>query len=245
MSLYQCPQCQGKELAVNTDQGPTVFIDERGNVAGGDDVGTHTWSERAEAHCPARECSWVGPLSAARLSVRIERLLREKLAGDLEIEERGYQIHCAIAGVLKDFVGKKLTKRFTDKVTAAITPLFPTPPVCFYPHPGKLVVWHTPSIPYDHRELFFIASDASCQNPSHSILHPTLEGFEYDDQSHGRAAVERNARRRGLLEKSNPALRQIARQVEAIRSAKLALTALCEPFDSQLRYEAERLVKEA
>lgn len=245
MSLYQCPQCQAKEIAVASDQGPTVFLNERGNLVGGDDIGTLTWSEKSEAHCPELECSWVGRLNDARLYIRIERLLREKLEKDLVTEERGYAIHQATAGVLKNFVGKKLTKRFTDKVTAAVTPLFPSAPVCFYPHPGKLYVWHHTVIPYDQREIYFIAGEQSDLNPNHSTAHPTLEGFEYEDQSHGKAAVERNAQRRALLDKSSPALRQIARQVEAIRSAKKALTALCEPFDNGLRYEAKRLVKEA
>jgi len=244
MKMYECPLCHEKELAVQSDQDPTVFVNERGNVIGGDDSGAYTWSERSEAHCPELCCGWVGRLKDARLAVMIERHLRIKLEKDLATEERAYAIHQAIAGVLKDFVGKKLTKRFTDKVTAAVTPLFSTPPVCFYPHPGQLNIWHTPSIPYDQREIYFIAGSPSAYNPNHSAAHPTLEGFEYEDQSHGTAAVERITQRRVLLAEGNPTLAKIARQVEAIRHAKAALHDLTDELDRGVRHEAERLADE-
>ena len=86
---------------------------------------------------------------------RIIRALREKIEADQKDEILNHQVHEAIGKVLESFVGKKLTKRFTDKVTAAIVPLFQSRPIVFYPNPGELVIWgeRSPGGIYDERRL--------------------------------------------------------------------------------------------
>lgn len=174
----------------------------------------------------------------------IERALRAKLEKDLATETKVHAVHLAIRGVLTNFVGKKLTKRFTDKVTAAVNPLFPTPPVCFYPHPGKLVLWYHPSVPYDQRWLFFIAGEPSYLHPTHSTAHPTLEGYDYENQSSGSAAETRNAERLKLLKPGNTTLALIALRIHNVRESAKQLSKSLEPFDSGLAYVAEELAKE-
>ena len=179
---------------------------------------------------------------------QIEQKLRAKLEADQAQEILGNTIHNVIGEVLKNFVGKKLTKRFADKVTAAVQPLFPEPSnvVCHYPHPGKLTLWVHGLIPYDQRWGFYIAGEAGYQNPTHSIAHPTLEGFEYEDQAHGRAAEERIAERQFILDDRSPnnPLSHLAKAVYNLRAANEQFERIIEPYHYSVRYEAEKIVDE-
>lgn len=177
----------------------------------------------------------------------IEERLRVKLEAEQAEEILGNRVHRAIGEVLKGFVGKKLTKRFTDKVTAAVQPLFPEPSkvVCHYPHPGKLTLWVHGFIAYEQRWGFYIAGDAEYLNPEHSIFHPTMEGFEYEDQAHGKAAEERIAERQVVLDDWSPnnPLSRLAKAVHNLRAANEQFERIIEPYHYSVRYEAERIVK--
>lgn len=176
---------------------------------------------------------------------QIEQKLRAKLEADQAYEILGNRIHNVIAEVLKNFVGKKLTKRFTDKVDAALAPLFPVKPTTYWAGPGKLYFWGN-GVSYDQRLMFYIAGAEGYLDPEHSIAHPTLEGFEYEDQCHGKAAAERIAERATLLREKTPGnvLHALAIEIFNLRKAKTSFQALIEPLELGLRYEAERIVDE-
>lgn len=175
---------------------------------------------------------------------RIIRALREKIEQDQTDEILNHQVHEAIGKVLVNFVGKKLTKRFTDKVTAAIVPLFQSRPIVFYPNPGELVIWGTNRIAYDQRRVFYIAGTGHHLHPTHSVQHPTMEGFEYTDQTHGSAAKARIEERAWLLAEENPTLDILAEKIVKVRTAKEELARVLEPLVSGVRYQAEHLVDE-
>lgn len=180
-------------------------------------------------------------------SHEIETRLRAHLNEEQAEEILGNKIHAAIAEVLKPFVGKKLTKRFTDKVTVAVSALFPEPDkvVCYYPHPGKLILWVHGLIPYDKRWCFFIAGEAGPQYPTHSTAHPTLDGFAYEDQAHGAAAIARIEGRARLLKDRgahNP-LRQLAEATAKLRDAKAEFERLADTYHYSVRHEAERIAQ--
>lgn len=175
---------------------------------------------------------------------QIEAQLRAKLEADQEEDVLDLQVHEAIAKVLAAFVGKKLTKRFTDKVTAAIIPLFQSRPIVFYPNPGELVIWGTNRIAYDQRRVFYIAGTGHHLHPDHSREHPTMEGFEYTDQTHGSAAKARIEERAWLLAEENPTLDILAEKIVKVRTAKEELARVLEPLVSGVRYQAEHLVDE-
>lgn len=177
----------------------------------------------------------------------IEAQLRAKLLKDQEEEILGNKIHNAIREVLTAFVGKKLTKRFTDKVTAAVKSLFPEPDrvVCYYPDPGKLTLWVHGSIPYDKRWSFYIAGVPGYSHPEHSIAHPTLEGFEHEEQCHGTAALERIKERAFLIEDESPnnPLQQLVLAVHNLQAAKEQLQRIVEPYNLSIAYEAQRIAE--
>ena len=176
---------------------------------------------------------------------QIEQKLRAKLEADQAYKILGNRIHNVIAEVLKNFVGKKLTKRFTDKVDAALAPLFPVKPATYWAGPGKLYFWGN-GVSYDQRLVFYIAGEKGYLNPGHSIAHPTLEGFEHEDQCHGKAAAERIAERATLLRDKAPGgvLHTLAIKIFDLREAKASFRSLTEPFELGLRHEAERIVDE-
>lgn len=175
---------------------------------------------------------------------RIIRALREKIEADQNDDILNHQVHEAIGKVLESFVGKKLTKRFTDKVTAAIVPLFQSRPIVFYPNPGELVIWGANGIAYDQRRVFYIAGVPHHACPEHSALHPTLEGFERSDATHGSAAKARIEERAWLLNEDNPTLDILAEKILTARTAKEELARVLDPLVSGVRYQAESLVDE-
>lgn len=175
---------------------------------------------------------------------RIIRALREKIEADQKDEILNHQVHEAIGKVLESFVGKKLTKRFTDKVTAAIVPVFQSRPIVLYPNPGELVIWGANGIAYDQRRVFYIAGTPHDAYPEHSALHPTLEGFERSDACHGSAAKVRIAERADLLSEGNIALFTMAETIHAAQEANERVRMVCAPFSIGLQGEAERLIDE-
>lgn len=174
----------------------------------------------------------------------IEAQLRAKLEADQKDEVLNHQVHEAIGTVLQSFVGKKLTKRFTDKVTAAIVPIFQSRPIVYYPNPGELVLWGANAIAYDQRRVFCIAGAPHHADPEHSALHPTLEGFERSDACHGSAAKGRIAERAGLLSEGSIALFTIAEAIHAAQEANERVRMICASFGIGLQGVAEDLAKE-
>lgn len=158
-----------------------------------------------------------------------------------------HKIHLIIADTLKPFEGKKLTKRFTDKLTLAINgaKLFPSEPVCFYKHPGELHLWHRTVRPYNERAIFYIDHDSYRPNNEHYEGHGVgeshAEGFEYSGQCHGEAAVSRNKERAGLLDENSPTLDRIAVQVLEVRRAWCALQGRVERYTCGVKYAANEL----
>ncbi len=175
---------------------------------------------------------------------RIIRTLREKIEADQKDEILNHQVHEAIGKVLESFVGKKLTKRFTDKVTAAIVPLFQSRPIVFYPNPGELVIWGSNRIAYDQRRVFYIAGTGHHLYPDHTREHPTMDGFERSDATHGSAAKTRIDERAWLLNEDNPTLDILAEKILTARTAKEELARVLDPLVSGVRYQAESLVNE-
>lgn len=170
--------------------------------------------------------------------------LRQKLENDLERETRAAHIHEIIGDILKDHVGKKLTKRFTDKVTAAICARWDWKPICHYEHPGRLAVWDHKTIPYNQRHLFYIAPLCeSSYNPGHTVASPTLEGFEQEDRCNGQDAQLRNTERRELLTPDNIRLHTIVERIVELRLKRARLDEILEPLTCGIQYYVEGLVK--
>jgi len=174
----------------------------------------------------------------------IEQQIRAKLQADLEQEDHALQIHLAIARALKRFEGKKLTKRSKDAIEAEVAPLFPSHPQIWFPHPGQCSVWHAPSIPYDNRLVFYIcphtpSSTADYKGSWVGEFH--LEGFEYSDQCHGRAVVERNAQRRQLLDEHDPTIAGVAKRIAQLREDWSILRSILNGEDT-LRYATSDLI---
>lgn len=181
-------------------------------------------------------------------TLEIVQSLRADLQKAYEEEDLAHKIHLIIAETLKPLEGKKLTKRFTNKLTAAINAakLFPTDPVCFYKHPGELALWHHPTRPFDQRLIFYIAHDFQPTNKSyagHWVGESHVEGFEYSDQCHGEAAIQRNAERAQLLDANDPTLDSLAEKVLEVRRAWGALQSRLAPLSCGIHYAVEELTK--
>jgi hypothetical protein len=177
-------------------------------------------------------------MTATTIEARLRDYLRRQQADD----RLGVAIHKTIAEALKKFEGKKLTKRSSDAIRAALearTDLFPTKPICYFPHPGEVHIWGKSS---DERRTVYICPQTWPGNTSFHGSHVGefhLAGFEYSDLCHGQAAEERIAERTLWLDPAyNDRLESIAAKIEAIRTAWTELEAL--EFDG-LRYEARRL----
>lgn len=170
--------------------------------------------------------------------------LRAKLQNDLEKETRAAHIHEIIGDILKDHVGKKLTKRFTDKVTTAICARWDWKPVCHYEHPGRLALWEHAVTPYNERWLFYIAPLCeSPYNPGHTVASPTLAGFEQEDRCNGQDAQLRNAERRELLTPNGIRLHTIVERIVELRLKRARLDETLEPLTCGIQYYVEGLVK--
>lgn len=182
----------------------------------------------------------------------IERALRARLEKDQQDDEIGHQIHLAIKATLQQFEGKKLTKRFTDKATEAIKPLFPGQhPSISWTGPDKCSVWVNPQIAFDNRLIFYVAGGYQPTEPvyhGHWIGECHAEGFEQTDACHGQAALTRIAQRKALL---NPAPRyqgtqdlrliELAQYVNKIRTVWNKFDDFCDTLESGVAYEAKRL----
>lgn len=172
--------------------------------------------------------------------------LRTRLQHDYKEDALGHAIHHIIATTIGPYEGKKLTKRFTDKLTAAIkaAKLFPSDPTCYYDHPGKLHLWHHPTIPYDQRMIFYIAHDDYVPSDKgyhgHWVGESHLKGFLYSDQCHGEAARLRNEERAQLLD-GTARLDCIAGKVLEVRRAWEDLRSCLAHLDCGINYTAEEL----
>ena len=123
----------------------------------------------------------------------IEERLRDYLRRQQADDRLGVAIHKTIAEALKKFEGKKLTKRSSDAIRVALearTDLFPTTPICYFPHPGEVQIWGKSS---DERRTVYICPQTWPSNESFHGSHVGefhLAGFEYSDLCHGQAAEE-------------------------------------------------------
>lgn len=177
----------------------------------------------------------------------ILQTLRTHLQRSYEEEALGHAIHHIIATTIASYEGKKLTKRFTDKLTAAIkdAKLFPSDPVCYYDHPGKLFLWHHATRPYDQRLIFYIAHDdyrpTSPEYCGHWVGESHLKGFLYSDQCHGEGARLRNEERAQLLDPNDTSLDSIADKVLEVQRAWEDLQSCLAHYDCGINYTAEEL----
>lgn len=170
---------------------------------------------------------------------QIEKELRETLTRGQAEDILGNGIHKAIRGVLERYTGVRLTKRFTDQVTEAIAPLFPTKPVCYYPTSGRLYVWHHPSIPYDKRMLFYIADYPMSEfTKVRSVPTPTVADFEKSDLTYGEAAEARILERGDFLTPGSNRLRELAERIYAAQRAQAELADYSETLPSEVKYQA-------
>ena len=173
---------------------------------------------------------------------KIEEQLRDYLRQQQADDRLGLAIHKTLAEALKKFEGKKLTKRSSDAIRAALearTDLFPTKPICYFPHPGEVHIWAKSS---DERRVVYICPQTVPGNESYHGSHVGefhLAGFEYADLCHGSAAEERIAERTSWLDEAwDYKITAIAQRVATIRTLWNELDGL--EFDG-LRFESRRL----
>ena len=168
----------------------------------------------------------------------IELSIIEYLTTQRETIARGHQIHQAIGGVVSAWEGKALTKRFTDKVTEAVTPILSGHHVFHYPHPGRLELWNNRDIPFNSRWTFYITGYSLPVSK-----RVTREEFENQDACHGAGAVHSIAKIDEYLNPDNPILVRVSEKVDTYLKAKAALDEeLYAGFDS-VRWYVQDLVK--
>ena len=177
-------------------------------------------------------------------TLKIEQQLRAYLKAQQDDDRLSLAIHTTIGEALKKFEGKKLTKRSSDAIQAALNAsgIFPTDPVCYFSHPGQVNIWHHTTRPHERRWIMYLCPETRPMNPDYHdswVGEFHLAGFEYSDQCHGSAAEERIAERTLWLDKEwDRKLAEIVKNIEIVRTAWKDLDAIT--FDD-LRYEATRL----
>jgi hypothetical protein len=168
----------------------------------------------------------------------IESAIIEHLTAQRERIARGHQIHQAIGGVVSAWEGKALTKRFTDKVTEAVTPILSGYHAFHYPHPGRLELWNNRDIPFNSRWTFYIAGYSLPVSK-----RVTREEFESQDAGHGASAVEALAQIDDYLHPDTPILARVSEKVDTYLKAKAALDEELDAGFNSVRWYVQDLVK--
>lgn len=168
----------------------------------------------------------------------IESALVEHLTARRNVVAVSHQIHQAIGGVVSAWEGKALTKRFTDKVTEAVTPILSGHHVFHYPHAGRLELWNNRDIPYNSRWTFYIAG---YNLPVSKRV--TREEFESQDAGHGASAVEVLAQIDDYLHPDSPILARVSEKVATYLKAKAALDEELDAGFASVRWFVQDLVK--
>lgn len=151
---------------------------------------------------------------------------------------RGHQIHQAIGGVVSAWEGKALTKRFTDKVTEAVTPILSGHHVFHYPNPGRLELWNNRDISFDSRWTFYVTGYSLPVSK-----RVTREEFENQDACHGSSAVEALAQIDEYLDPNTPILARVSEKVATYLKAKVALDEELDAGFDSVRWYVRDLVK--
>lgn len=168
----------------------------------------------------------------------IEAAIIEHLTAQRKVIALSHQIHQAIGGVVSAWEGKALTKRFTDKVTEAVTPILSGHHVFHYPHPGRLELWNNRDIPQNSRWTFYITGYSLPVSK-----RVTRDEFESQDAGHGARAVEALAQIDEYLHPDTPILARVSEKVATYLKAKAALDEELDAGCDSVRWYVQDLVK--